>query len=264
MTTSDDWRGYFERNAQIPSRIPWELGADLTDDERCAIASSVQEFQAGESSEGRHLYRFAQEYAARTGDYEYLRALRLFIGEEQRHALHLGRFLTINGIPLVDSTFADQVFRRLRNVVSSLEVSIAVLLTAELIAKVYYAVLREATQSAILRALCERILSDEQAHVHFQSGQLAILRARRTTIVLAATFVAHRVLYAGTVVVVWWSHRHVIRRAGLRPSQWWNRCWAEFSDALGGPALTPLPATSRTRVVGDRANAHRTPVRQHN
>src|SRR3954462_13033557 len=172
MDDSRDWRIHFERNAASLLPIPWETGPDLTDQETAAIAASLQEFQAGEYSEGRHLYRFAQDYAAQTGDYEYVRAIRLFIAEEQRHALCLGRFLAINGIPLSDTTFAARVFRRLRTVVSSLELSIAVLVTAELIAKVYYRVLREATQSVVLRRLCDQILSDEDAHVRFQCGHL--------------------------------------------------------------------------------------------
>src|SRR5690242_9754293 len=176
---SGDWRRYFEQNARGLRVIPWEIGADLSADERDAITTSVQEFQAGESSEGRHLYNAARAYARRTGDYEYLRAIRLFIAEEQRHALCLGRVLAINGIPLVDTTFADQVFRRLRTAIDSLELSIAVLVTAELIAKAYYAALREATRSRVLRALCDQILSDEQAHVSFQIGHLGILRTNR-------------------------------------------------------------------------------------
>ena len=182
MTDSGVWRRHFEHNARALSDIPWDVGADLTPDEVAAVSASMQEFQAGEYSEGRHLYQFARDYAARTGDYEYLRATRLFIAEEQRHALHLARFLTINDIPLIRTTFADRVFRRLRNIVRSLEISIAVLVTAELIAKVYYAALREATGSLVLRRLCDQLLRDEEAHVRFQCAQLRTLRKDRQAI----------------------------------------------------------------------------------
>ena len=265
MTDSRDWRIHFERNAASLLPIPWDRGADLTDDECAAISSSLQEFQAGEYSEGRHLYQFAREYAARTGDYEYLKAIRLFIAEEQRHALHLGRFLAINGIPLVDTTFADWVFRRLRNLVNSLELSIAVLVTAELIAKVYYAALREATQSTVLRRLCDQILTDEYAHVRFQCGQLHALQAGRSRIMMAATRTAQRLLYGATVTLVGWSHRRVITRGGLSFVDWWTRCWQEFAVAMinvpepdGGK-----PQSLRAPVLGHRAEAHRPAIGQH-
>jgi hypothetical protein len=243
-TSADSWRTYFERNARSPLTIPWELGPELTGDEIAAVASSLQEFQAGEYSEGRHLYQFARDYAASTGDYEYLKAIRLFIGEEQRHALHLARFLTLNGIPLVETTFADRVFRRLRTLVNTLEVSIAVLVTAELIAKVYYAVLRRATGSRILQRLCDQILSDEDAHVRFQCGQLMKLRANRGPFSMALTMSAQRLLYSGTVVIVGWSHRQVIWRGGLTLPAWWSSCWREFNAGFAVENSQPPTAVA--------------------
>ena len=115
MATSHEWRLHFESNAKSLLVIPWEHGAELTPDETSAIAKSLQEFQAGESSEGKHLFHHAQKYAERAGDAEYVEVIRLFISEEQRHARDLGRFLTLNNIPLVPTTFTDQVFRKLRN-----------------------------------------------------------------------------------------------------------------------------------------------------
>jgi hypothetical protein len=236
--TSSEWRAYFERNAASLLPIPWDAGADLTADECTAVAASMQEFQAGEYSEGRHLYEFARAYAASTGDYEYLKAIRLFIAEEQRHALYLARFLTMNGIDLVDTTVADRVFRWMRNLLNSLELSIAVLVTAELIAKVYYAALREATQSVVLRSLCDQILRDEQAHVRFQCEHLRTLRSARRPIALALTHAAQRLLFAGTVILVGWTHRRVIRRGGLTFVQWWTRCRREFNAEVPGGGAT--------------------------
>ena len=75
------WHEYFATNAQSLLDIPWQLGPELTA-EKAAIGRSLQEFQAGESSEGRHLLHYAQQDAERTGDREYLAAIRLFIAEE--------------------------------------------------------------------------------------------------------------------------------------------------------------------------------------
>lgn len=232
MPSSLEWRRYYEQNALSLLDIPWDAGADLTADERAAIAQSLKEFQAGESSEGKHLFRSAQDYAARTGDVEYVVAIRLFIAEEQRHARDLGRFLTLNRIPLIRTTFADRVFRRLRTLIGSLEVSIAVLITAEIIAKVYYAVLRDATRSVILRRLCDQILRDELQHVQFQSEQLVKLRAGRSRAGMAATMGAQRFLYLGTVLFVWFTHRRAMRRGGMTCGAWWTSCWREFRAAF--------------------------------
>jgi hypothetical protein len=248
MPSSLEWRLYYEQNARSLLDMPWQIGADLTRDEVVAVAQSLKEFQAGESSEGKHLLRYAQEYAKRTGDQDYLAAIRLFIAEEQRHARDLGRFLTLNAIPLVHTTFSDRVFRQLRNLVGGLEVSIGVLITAEMIAKVYYAVVRDATQSIVLRRLCEQILHDELRHVQFQADQLGMLRAERSWVGMAATMSLQRFLYLGTVLVVWFAHRRAIRRGGLSCFGWWKSCWAEFMEAFA--PLSPYHAMQPTGTYG--------------
>lgn len=245
--TSREWRLYFEINSQSLLEIPWDLGPELTPEEIEAIAQSLKEFQAGESSEGKHLMRYARQYVERTGDEEYLPAIRLFIAEEQRHARDLARFLKLNHIPLVPTTFTDRVFRRLRHLFGGLEISIAVLITAEIIAKVYYAVLREATESKILRRLCDQILRDELRHVQFQAGQLAKLRAGRSYSGAAITMGLQRLLYTGTTLVVWYVHRQAIRRGGLTLANWWRACWHEFRQAFTLPstdAATDQPTST--------------------
>lgn len=237
MLSSNEWRLYYEENARSLLDIPWDCGPELTAEEVAAIAQSLKEFQAGESSEGKHLFRHSQEYARRTGDHQYVEAIRLFIAEEQRHARDLGRFLILNGIPLVRTTFTDRVFRGLRHLLGGLEISVGVLITAEIIAKVYYAALQRATQSVILQRLCDQILRDELKHVAFQSEQLARLRQHRGWMGMACTLGLQRFLYFGTVLVVWLFHRKVIRRGGLSFVAWWRSCWSEFNSAFATPQL---------------------------
>jgi hypothetical protein len=232
MPTSLEWRQYFEDNAHSLLEIPWHLGPELSPHEITAIAGSLQEFQAGESSEGKHLYQYAREYAERAGDPEYVAAIRLFIAEEQRHGRELGRFLELNGIPLVRTTPTDWVFRKLRNLFGGLEISIAVLITAEIIAKVYYAVLREATGSKILIRLCDQILRDELRHVQFQTGQLARLRRNRGRLAALAGQAVQRLLYLGAVSVVWLFHRPALRAGHCFLSRWWRWCWQEYNEAF--------------------------------
>lgn len=245
MAWSREWRLYFEANAKSLRQIPWDRGPELTHEERRAIARSVAEFQAGESSEGGTMLRYAREYAAKSDDLEYVSAIRLFIAEEQRHARDLERFLSLNGIPRVQTTFNDRVFRKLRHLFGGLEVSVGVLITAEIIAIVYYSALQEATRSAILRAICEQILADEARHVRFQSEQLAILRAGRNGLGRIVAMGLQRFLFLGTVPVVWLSHRRALRRGGLGVAGYWRRSWREFDDAFFGQANRRLQPSVR-------------------
>ena len=176
--------------------------------------------------------RYARRHADETGDPDYVETTRLFIAEEQRHARDLGRFMARNAIPTRKKQWTDSVFRRLRNLVGTLEISIAVLVTAEIIAKVYYPALREATGSTILQALCEQIVRDERAHVDFQTQQLARLRAGRRAALLFLTRALHRLLFLGTVLVVWLGHRRVFEASGMGLVRFWRSCWTEFGRDL--------------------------------
>jgi len=226
--SSREWVEHFYANER-PEALPQE-GPRLSEAERDAVVASVQEFQLGESSEGRHLHWLATEYARQTGDEDYLRATEYFIREEQRHAGYLRDFLALEGFGTVKRRWADTVFRRLRNL-AGLEVCVGVLLTAEIIAKVYYAGLKGATRSPALRAICGRILRDEEAHVRFQSERLAILRHGRPEVGRKLTGFLHRTLFFGACLVVWRNHGKVVRRGGLDFRSYWRRCWEEFEAA---------------------------------
>ena len=232
MRTSTEWLRYFESNARQLLDIPWDHGPELTDAEVTAVGPSIAEFQRGESGEGRHLIQYARAYGEHTGDGDYVPAVVLFIREEQRHARDLRRVLELHHIALARASFADAVFRRLRNVFGSLEVSIAVLITAELMAQVYYEALRQATGSTILRRLCEQILNDEARHVEFQAERLGMVRARHGAMRYLVTMSLQRSLFAGTSVVVWLVHRHALRRGGYPFSRFWTEAWRCFAEAF--------------------------------
>ncbi|HLX37481.1 MAG TPA: hypothetical protein VKR29_06745, partial [Candidatus Binataceae bacterium] len=151
MRPSKEWVQYFRGNGLVAMRIPWHLGADLTPPERAAIAHSIRLFQLGENSEGRHLMQYARGWAVRSGDSAYAEAIRMFIAEERRHSSALARFMELNGIAPITRSFSDSVFRRMRNIFGNLELSLSVLVTAEIIAKVYYPALHASTQSDVLK-----------------------------------------------------------------------------------------------------------------
>jgi hypothetical protein len=238
-----DWVEYFRMNRSRLLPIPWGLGAELCATERTAIARSIQAFQLGESSEGRNLMGYARAWAVRSGDADYVEAIGLLIAEEQRHARDLGRFMELNGIPCIRRRWTDTVFRRLRNLVGTLEISIAVLVTAEIIAKVYYAALREASESKMLRRICDQILRDEARHVEFQTEQLTKLRRSRAAPLLWATLALHEILFLGAMLVVAWSHRFALSRGGFGIRRFCRACLSEFAADL--LARKPDEGTSR-------------------
>jgi hypothetical protein len=229
---SGDWLCYFRDNARAPDEVPWQTGAELTGAERACVASSLQGFQRGESSSGARLVRYARAYGRERGDPDYVAAIRSFVAEEQRHARDLGRFLELNGIPLARANLLDRVFRALRHLFGTLEVALSVLLTAEIIAKVYYAALRAATGSAILRALCERILSDEEMHVRFHSEHLGKLQAERSLPVVTLAGHLRRLFLRAVCRAVWTFHRSVLERGGLSRDEFRAACREELADSL--------------------------------
>ena len=237
---SYQWCRYFRRNATHLLEIPWEAGVSLTPRERESIAESVREFQLGESAEGRHFVGAAKSYAARCGDTEYVDAVRLLIAEEQRHARDLGRFLDLAGIPRAESTWSDGVFRWLRKR-AGLEVCVSVLLTAEIIAKVYYDALAQATDSAVLARICTQILNDEVEHVRFQAERLGLLRAQRPAWLEFASRGLHRLMLAVACLVVWRKHRPALRAGGYSFRRYWQSCQRELRIALAHmtPARRP-------------------------
>jgi hypothetical protein len=227
------WVARFRRSLDNPPDIPWGTAEELTGIERARIRSSIQEFQLGERSEGRHLKRAAREYAIRSGDPSYAHAVDLFIREEQHHAALLGRYMDLAAISRADHTWMDSAFRGLRRL-AGLETSICVLLTAEVIAKIYYRALHAATASPALRAICRRILEDEAAHVEFQSERIAILRRDRPRWLVRAAVGMQRLLFCGTVTAVWFRHKAVLRADGHGFRTYWRDCHREFRKCLSG------------------------------
>ena len=230
LHTSEQWRIYFRHNADGLLPVAWHEGAALTPEERQTIYRSIRQFQLGENSEGNHLRRLAQAYAARTGDTAYAEAMNLFIQEEQRHARDLGLFMYLAGIPRAASHWSDSVFRGLRKL-SNLEMMLSVLLTAELIAKVYYVALRDATACPLLRRICGQILRDEREHVHFHVERLARLRATRRGS-LDLVHLLFGLFIGGACVVAWMGNAAVFKRAGMIFGGFWSACQLEVREAV--------------------------------
>src|SRR5580658_6787061 len=110
MNNSNYWIGHFKANAR-EQRVNWTLRPSITPSEICRILPSLQAWQLGETSEGKHLIAAAAKYAAAGEDPAYLDAVKLFIKEEQKHGNNLGRYLDAIGQPKISQNWGDSLFR---------------------------------------------------------------------------------------------------------------------------------------------------------
>ncbi|MCG8327478.1 MAG: hypothetical protein MI974_07325 [Chitinophagales bacterium] len=221
-----DWFYYFEGNQEHFNHIKWEGDNELTEQEKKIITSSLQQFQKGENSEGKNLYRYAKEL----NDESYLETIKLFIKEEKSHAQVLGRFMEQNKIPKIKSHWIDDTFRNLRKLFS-LENSIIVLVTAEIVAVVYYKALQKSTNSNTLKEICQQILVDEEMHINFQSFTLRKFYFGKNYFYKKISRLFHTILMSGTFLVVWIYHRKVLKKGGFTFTQYLNAIFKEFYRA---------------------------------
>jgi hypothetical protein len=203
------WKEYFRQNQGHFASINFDVHDCLSMEERSVISSSLQQFQKGESSEGRHLFAFAKRFE----DPEYLECIRLFIREEQKHASVLAAFMHKFQIPLIKGHWVDGIFRWLRKA-GGIQNTVGILLVAEIIAMVYYRALHNATESELLRTICLQILRDEEEHISFQCDLLKIFHGRRSWFSNLVSGNFQLLLMTGTTLIVWWYHKKVLRQGG--------------------------------------------------
>jgi hypothetical protein len=227
----DIWLNHFEHHGQHPSCVPHGLSDHLRPDERRLIASSIATFQLGEQSEGRSLLRAAQRFAHTRRIPALVRITELFIREEQHHAALLRAFMLDHDIALKSTDWTDRVFRLVRRI-AGLEPYLHILISAELIGIVYYRALEGATDCPRLRVLCRVLVSDELAHVGFESQLLLALRAGRAAPVQILMRLVHRAFFASTAGVVWLTHRSVLRQGGYGVQRFLRACLSQYAFYL--------------------------------
>lgn len=243
LNSLETWHDYFLRNRTDGGAINWDAPDELAGEERARISKSIAAFQLGEYSEGKGLMKAATAFAQKHSCPDLIAITKLFIGEEQRHALLLKRFMDRHGIAPLKKNWADAVFRRLRKNVG-FELSVSVLITAEIISLVYYEALRRGTDSDLLKQICDKILNDEISHIEYESALLNSLRGQRAAAVRRLIVSLHQCLLVGTIAAVYLGHRRVLNRGGYNSSRFFAACWLEFSDRF-------VPATV-ARATADR------------
>lgn len=204
------WYYYFLGNLDHMELVNFHTAPCLQEEEKKLIWSSIQQFQKGENSEGKHLIHHAKNYQQD----DYVAAIKLFIKEEQMHAQLLGLFMKMEGIPKIKKHWIDSGFRWIRNLMG-LELSITVLVTAEIIAAVYYRGLKGATKSGLLAQICNRLLKDEEKHLEFQAYAIAHINRHAVFITRLIKKWLHLALLIFTMILVWQYHKNVLKKGGF-------------------------------------------------
>jgi hypothetical protein len=228
------WLDHFEYHATHRCALPASRNEKLTSHERRLIGDSIATFQLGEQSEGRSLQRAAERYEREHNVVPLARIVSLLIAEEQHHAALLGMFMDAHGIPRKHSDWTDHAFRLLRRL-AGFELYLCVLVTAELVGKVYYRALEAATGSHQLQTLCRLLVADELAHVGFETDLLREMLEKKTPVARRLQAAAMRVFFTGASLVVWLEHKHVLRSAGYHLSTFMRACAAQYSFYLEPP-----------------------------
>lgn len=231
VRTALEWVAYFRRNAANLLAVPWADGPGATPEELAPVLESLRAWQLGETSDGSRLLAAAERFAARANDPNFVTAIKLFIAEEQRHGDALGRFLDLAGTPRKRWDWGDTIFRLFRHFLTRIELWATVVVMVEVHAMLYYAAVRRATRSPVLRRICAQILRDEVPHIRFQCERLAICSRGRNRLLTALNFVSNRVLFAGITVAVWFAHRRALRAGGFTPRRFWRTAWARMGKA---------------------------------
>jgi hypothetical protein len=209
MTGFAGWVQRFEaavEQRQADGDPPWSDGIQL----RPALIRSLQRFQLGEDGDGAGLI----DKASRTGDPDYLAAVRLFVAEERHHARLLRLLLASAGAPTIAGHWSDSVFVALRRMLG-LKLELMTLMMAEVIALRYYEALRDASGYPLLADVAGRILVDEQRHVPFHCQRLQADLAHLHPALRAAVAAGWWLLMAGVTTVVALNHGSALREVGV-------------------------------------------------
>jgi hypothetical protein len=226
--TMKPWLAYFEYNRDHRRNIPWERELQLKEQLVKPFIRSLQRFQLGESGEGRYLRRAANT----TGDMAYIKAIDLFIREEQEHARLMAKVLKKLNAPLLTRHWSDGCFVLLRRLFG-LNGQLLVLLTPEIIARRYFRAVHDGCDDETVRAMCGQILGDEEGHVAFH---IAFLRQALDGMTVPARLLlreAWRILFRLAVLVVLADHRSFLKAAGVPLVSFWWDCELMFDDVSG-------------------------------
>jgi len=234
--SSTYWTNYFAKNALV-KRVDWDVKPKLTHLERTNILKSLQAWQLGETSEGRHLLHAAEKYATEINDSEYPNAIKLFIKEEQKHGNNLGKYLDLINEPRIKKDWGDTMFRKIRYYNTNMELWTIAVITVESAAQIFYQALKESTNCTLLKQICTDILIDEAAHITFQKERLYIIFSQKSSFSKFIAYYAYTCFFICTSLVVWSAHKTLFKAGKLNFSRYFTKMKFKLSKVAGKSVL---------------------------
>lgn len=231
MKTSAYWHQHFANNLKT-ERINWSLQPKLTDKEKQTILKSLQAWQLGETSDGKHLIAASAIYAQTFHDPEFLTAIQLFIKEEQKHGESLGIYLDRLKIPRIKYNWGDSLFRAIRYFNTNMEIWTLTVITVESTAQLYYQSLKNATGCKLLNQICSDILTDEAYHINFQFERLSMITRNHSTLSRWIRYIIYSLFYYTTITVVYAAHRKVFRAGGNNYNRYFRKMKLKFEKTI--------------------------------
>ncbi|MFT3705271.1 MAG: ferritin-like domain-containing protein [Agriterribacter sp.] len=214
MKTSKDWIAHFRTNAR-EQRIDWNQTPSISPAEIEEILPSLQAWQLGETSDGRHLIQASSKYAKKINDYDYIDAVKLFIAEEQKHGNNLGAYLDVIKKPRIKQNWGDTLFRKIRYYNANMEIWTVAVITVESAAQIFYQCLKDASGCILLKEICTDILIDEAYHIDFQTERLQLIFQDKSSISKLVSRVIYPVFFFTTSTVIWLAHKKAFKAGNI-------------------------------------------------
>ncbi|MFN0078664.1 MAG: hypothetical protein ACKVY0_19565 [Prosthecobacter sp.] len=229
------WINHFEANTRLNHDLKLPAApCELPEHVRTALARSIATFQLGESGGGTRLRRYTRSIASLENLRGYQRAVDLFVTEEQSHAALLARTVTHLRGNLLQKQWTNSIFRWMRDLVN-LEFNIQVLLTAELIAEVYFGLLALRCSDPVVQTVAKKLLRDEMGHLAFQRDFLFERLKTLTPAMQRLWRWQFQAIHRATAAVVAWDHRDCLRSLKVTPADFRARAarsWQSFQSRL--------------------------------
>ena len=229
------WISHYEANTRLNHELQLpDTTCDFPEPTRTALVRSIAIFQLGESGGGTRLRRYTRSIASLESLKGYQRAVDLFVAEEQSHAALLARTVRHLRGTLLQKQWTNSIFRWMRDLVN-LEFNIQVLLTAELIAEVYFGLLSLRCSDPVVQTVAKKLLRDEMGHLSFQRDFLFERLKTLTPAVQRLWRWQFQAIHLATACVVSWDHRDCLRSLNITPTDFRSRavrCWQSFQSRL--------------------------------
>lgn len=231
MKTSKYWQQHFSNNL-LAEKIDWKLKPSLTNHQKKRLLYSIQAWQLGETSDGRHLIAASEKHSIATNDPHFLSAIKLFIKEEQKHGESLGKYLDKLGEKRIQKNWGDSLFRMVRYFNTNMELWTLSVITVESTAQVFYQSLKNASQCTLLKQICSDILTDEAYHINFQFERLMLITREKSSFSKFWRYYVYWLFFFATITVVYIAHRKAFRAGGNNFNRYFRKMNLKFNKTI--------------------------------